>query len=103
MASYCQDLFSRDLAKSLVVKAFSARTATRVAYYFGTSRTIEPALALGPFPRNRFASLTFLAICVLACTSCTRQVQTASVPAPVPAVRTVMVRQAKNAAEAGEG
>jgi Flp pilus assembly protein TadD len=44
-----------------------------------------------------------MALCAFACASCTRQVQTASLPAPIPAVSAVMARQVKNAADAGEG
>jgi tetratricopeptide (TPR) repeat protein len=71
---------------------------------FGTSRTgtvgDSPARNSRETPDAR---LTFLAICLSACTACTHEIQTTSGPAPVPAVHAVMVRQAKNAAEAGDG
>jgi Tfp pilus assembly protein PilF len=52
---------------------------------------------------TRARHLTFLAVSVLMCTACTHQIQTTSAPTPVPAVRAMMLRQAKNAAEAGDG
>src|ERR1700722_15977344 len=103
MTSYCQDLFKWGSTQNLSVKLFSARTATRVAYFFGTSRPKKRAFPLDAPVRGRAYFVTFLVGCALTCASCTRQVQTSSVPAPVPAVHAVMVRQAQNAAEAGDG
>jgi Tfp pilus assembly protein PilF len=61
------------------------------------------AFAPASSPHGRIFSLTVLTVCVVSTVSCTHQMQTASMPAPVPAVHAVMVRQARNAADAGDG
>lgn len=75
-----------------------------MADYFGTSRTGRVGESSARTKRETpDGRLTFLAICLSACTACTHEIQTTSAPSPVPAVHAVMVRQAKNAAEAGDG
>jgi len=72
-----------------------------MADYFGTSRTGRAGDS--PAGNRRAAGLTFLTIGTLSWTACTHEVQTASAPPPITAVRAAMVRQAQNAKEAGDG
>jgi Flp pilus assembly protein TadD len=44
-----------------------------------------------------------LVVCMLACASCTRQLQTTQIAMPYPAVPAAMAREVKGAADAGEG
>lgn len=75
-----------------------------MADYFGTSRTGRAGDSPARKSRNTpAAGLTFLTIGALAGAACTHEIQSASAPAPVTAVHAVMVRQAQNAKEAGDG
>jgi tetratricopeptide (TPR) repeat protein len=75
-----------------------------VSYFFGTLRRVDQSGSASSPARSCASFLTFLIGAALS-SSCAREIQTTSIspPAPVPAVRTAMMRQATNAAEAGDG